>query len=175
MLEYVTQLVNSGVSSGATYKAFFASKYMNAKYNAFTYQNGKQDLPVQIYHTYRCGLLHGFSLVADADGKSKGARDGSIVFNSRKRYSGPNFGSFMRQASPPADRSSSLNWLSMRAFTFGQFDALVLRPETNRLIASSAIISSLRFIYRTHPARRIQTVAAVSSPFHSGRLPDCHF
>lgn len=84
LLEYITQLVNNGDSSAQKYKDFFQSKYMNPKYNAFVYQNGKQDLPVQIYHTYRCGLLHGFSLVADEQGRKKGARDGSIVFNSLK-------------------------------------------------------------------------------------------
>lgn len=84
LLEYVTQLVHGGDSSSDKYKDFFKSKYMNPKYTAFVYASGKQDLPVQIYHTYRCGLLHGFSLVADSKGKKKGAIDGSIVFNSLK-------------------------------------------------------------------------------------------
>jgi hypothetical protein len=84
LLEYVTQLLHSGDSSPQKYKDFFASKYINPKYNAFIYQNGKQDLPVQIYHTYRCGLLHGFSLTPDSKGIARGARAKSIVFNSLK-------------------------------------------------------------------------------------------
>jgi len=84
LLEYITQLVNSGTSNPQKYKDFFKTKYMNPNYTAFVYANGAQDLPVHIYHTYRCGLLHGFSLVAETRARSYGARDRSIVFSSLK-------------------------------------------------------------------------------------------
>jgi hypothetical protein len=84
LLEYVTQLVNSGNSDARLYKAFFSLRYLNPKYNVFTYASGKQDLPTQMYHVFRCGLLHGFTLVPDSKGISKGARKGSIVLSALK-------------------------------------------------------------------------------------------
>jgi hypothetical protein len=82
LLEYVTQLINNGQSSAILYKQLFASPYMDPKYASFTYLTDVQDLPVQMYHIYRCGLLHSFSLLADSIGRRQGARDRSIVFNS---------------------------------------------------------------------------------------------
>lgn len=65
----------------------FARKYLkaiNPAYSAFRYANGKADLPEQLYHVFRCGILHSFSLVPDATSAGKGGRPRSIVLCHRK-------------------------------------------------------------------------------------------
>ena len=61
----------------------FISDYLskiNPKYRTFTYKNGKRDLPAQMYHVLRCGILHSFSLIPDQKTKKDNdGRDRSIV------------------------------------------------------------------------------------------------
>lgn len=78
LIEHGTKLANGGQGGRTRYKNFvktFGSRYVNFRYAV----NGTDDLDVQIYHTFRCGLLHSFSLVADNQGVDAGARDGSIA------------------------------------------------------------------------------------------------
>jgi hypothetical protein len=65
----------------------FVRKYLkaiNPAYSAFKYANGKADLPEQLYHVFRCGILHSFSLVPDATSAKQGGRRRSIVLCHRK-------------------------------------------------------------------------------------------
>jgi len=57
---------------------------INAKYSSFIYANGSQDLPEQMYHVLRCGIIHGYSLVPDSLSVSKGGRKRSILVAHRK-------------------------------------------------------------------------------------------
>jgi hypothetical protein len=41
--------------------------------------SGSKDLPLQMYVTLRCGIVHSFSLIPDATGKSKNGRPRSIL------------------------------------------------------------------------------------------------
>lgn len=86
LIEHGTKLANAGEGGAKNYKDFvktFGDSYVN-----FAYQSGDKDLDVQIYHTFRCGLLHSFSLVADDKGEKKGARDSSIVLCSSRKDAG---------------------------------------------------------------------------------------
>jgi hypothetical protein len=52
---------------GRGYKDF-VKKYMKEvrqEYVTFKYSKGVQDLPVQMYHVLRCGIVHSFSLTPD--------------------------------------------------------------------------------------------------------------
>lgn len=77
LIDHGTKLANNGNGGRANYKAFVRS--FGDKYRDFTYNGGTKDLDVQVYHTFRCGLLHSFSLVADDQGVDAGARSDSIV------------------------------------------------------------------------------------------------
>lgn len=80
MIEHGTKLANNGEGGRTRYKNFV--KAFGAKYVDFVFKDSSKDFDVQIYHTFRCGLLHSFSLIADDQGQDYGARDGSIVLSS---------------------------------------------------------------------------------------------
>lgn len=56
----------------------------NPRYQTFTYMNGRQDLPDQIYHVFRCGIIHSFSLVPDQQTLQNSGRVRSIVLCHKK-------------------------------------------------------------------------------------------
>ena len=80
-LDYLS-CMTSGKGGANAYKSFITT-WFPAKYGAFTYRNGKKDLPIQMYHVLRCGLVHSFSLVPDSRGVVAGGRKRSIVFATR--------------------------------------------------------------------------------------------
>jgi hypothetical protein len=59
----------------------FIKEYMPVSYGKFTYASKKQDLPEQIYHVLRCGIVHSFSLIPDEHGKKNGGRDRSVALS----------------------------------------------------------------------------------------------
>jgi hypothetical protein len=81
-LDYLSKLANGNDKQRAGYKSFI-SNYLariRPEYKNFVYKNGKSDLPVQMYHVLRCGIVHTFSLIPDAAARRSGGRDRSIVF-----------------------------------------------------------------------------------------------
>jgi hypothetical protein len=83
LVEYLTKMVNGGKSDPEKYEKFvreyLGSVDVDERYKTFTFANGKTDLPEQMYHVLRCGIVHSFSLVADKQAESRGGRSRSIV------------------------------------------------------------------------------------------------
>jgi len=76
-VDFLAKLESNNDGKQKGYKQFF-SKWFPKEYTEFTYSSGKQDLPEQFYHVFRCGLCHSFSLVPDSVAKKKGGRIKSI-------------------------------------------------------------------------------------------------
>ena len=88
-LEYLSKLAYNG-GRAAEYKRFI-TRYLsvvNHRYRTFQYRfaNGttKRDLPIQMYHVLRCGIIHGYSLFPDTVAASRGGRNRSIVLVHRQ-------------------------------------------------------------------------------------------
>lgn len=81
MLEYLAKIVNGADRKAEGYKAFIRD-YLSAVrtgYKDFIYKSGDRDLPTQMYHVLRCGIVHSFSLIPDSTALARGGRDRSIV------------------------------------------------------------------------------------------------
>lgn len=86
MIDYLSKLANGKDRGGEGYKAF-VNEYMSKirpEYSTFTYADGRQDLPTQIYHVFRCGVVHSFSFIPDVQAQDKGGRKRSIVISHRQ-------------------------------------------------------------------------------------------
>jgi hypothetical protein len=79
-LDYLAKLSSKG------YKDFIIERLSKVRpgYKSFRFRCGEADLPVQMYHVLRCGILHSFSLIPDEVARERGGRDGSIVLFHRK-------------------------------------------------------------------------------------------
>lgn len=86
LIEYLAKLVNGKDLSGEGYKNFITEYMAEIKneYKTFRYKNGEEDLPTQMYHILRCGIIHSFSFISDDKSKNKGGRDRSLVLSHRK-------------------------------------------------------------------------------------------
>ena len=85
-LDVLAKLVAGRDLKKTGYKSFvrdFLSK-IDPRYQTFTYINGKHDLPDQIYHVFRCGIIHSFSLVPDQQAIQNGGRVRSIALCHKK-------------------------------------------------------------------------------------------
>ena len=81
LIEYLTKMVYGSDSGAKEYKTFI-SAYLaaaNPQYDSFTYSSGEKDLPLQMYHVLRCGIVHSFSLIPDKMAASKGGRPRSVL------------------------------------------------------------------------------------------------
>jgi hypothetical protein len=78
LIDYLARLAN-GCNRGRTGYIDFIRNHFPDKYRNFKYRSGQQDLPEQMYHVLRCGLVHSFSLIPDQSARSKVGRDRSIV------------------------------------------------------------------------------------------------
>jgi hypothetical protein len=81
-IDYLVRMVyNVEQSTSNNYKKFIKDylSLINPLYKDFVYQCGLEDLPEQMYHVLRCGIVHGFSLVPDKHGMKKGGRKRSIL------------------------------------------------------------------------------------------------
>ncbi|MBS1076569.1 hypothetical protein JK217_02205 [Gluconobacter kondonii] len=70
-IEFLAKL--AGMKGGKGYIRYI-NEYMPESYKSFTYNNGKKDLPEQIYEILRCGLLHSFNVLPtlrNNEGRSK--------------------------------------------------------------------------------------------------------
>lgn len=57
---------------------------MIPEYDNFTYLSGDRDLPLQMWHILRCGIIHDFSLFPDEGHNPKKGRERSIVLCHQK-------------------------------------------------------------------------------------------
>jgi hypothetical protein len=80
LIEYLSKLAKGDDGGGAGFKEF-VTKYMPQRYRDFQYESSDCDLPVQMYHVLRCGIVHSFSLIPDTRAKKHGGRDRSIVLS----------------------------------------------------------------------------------------------
>jgi hypothetical protein len=79
IIEYLSKLAY-GPGGRANFIKFI-KEYMPPSYNEFQYTSGQPDLPEQMYHVLRCGIVHNFSLVPDKRGNENGGRDRSIALS----------------------------------------------------------------------------------------------
>jgi hypothetical protein len=85
-LDCLSKLVAGQDNKRKGYKDFVKNYLarINPSYESFQYKSGSKDLPDQLYHVFRCGLVHQFSLVPDQQSLDSGGRLRSIVLCHRK-------------------------------------------------------------------------------------------
>ncbi len=104
-LDLLTRLANGGRGGRTQYKSFIRTylSRVNPLYIDFQYASGERDLPEQMYHVLRCGIVHAFSLVPDEKSRDEGGRSRSIVLSHRANNDGPHLSVFKRIAPRPFD------------------------------------------------------------------------
>jgi hypothetical protein len=132
----------------------FIKDYMPPPYRDYRFGCGKRDLPYQMYHVLRCGIIHSFSLVPDrryhsaADG-----RKGSIVIS--HTGAGPHLTPFQSTT----NRDAVL-------FVFDQFCADIrsaLEEVFKRAQSDSALLARItQFLQDTPPIQELSPGAAAS-------------
>lgn len=86
-IDYLVRIVyNIEPTTHKEYKQFIRDylSLVNPKYKDFAYESGNQDLPEQMYHVLRCGIIHGYSLVPDEKSRNHGGRVRSILLAHKK-------------------------------------------------------------------------------------------
>lgn len=86
LIEYLSKLVNGQDIKRKGYIQFIED-YMakiRREYITFKYDNGNNDVPIQMYHILRCGIVHSFSFIPDQQTMRQGGRRRSIVLNHRR-------------------------------------------------------------------------------------------
>ena len=80
-IDYFSKMVEGKDKKGPGYKDFVTTymKEVRQEYVTFKYSNGVPDLPVQMYHVLRCGIVHSFSLIPDKSVHKQPGRDHSIA------------------------------------------------------------------------------------------------
>jgi hypothetical protein len=74
-------------STSNDYKNFIRDflSQINSQYRDFIYTiGGKQDLPEQMYHILRCGIIHSNSLVPDTISLKNNGRTRSVLLGQRR-------------------------------------------------------------------------------------------
>jgi hypothetical protein len=81
MVDYLAKIVNGRDLRTEGYKRFIRDylALVRSEYRDFVYKGGMSDLPDQMYHILRCGIVHSFSFIPDARAMNKGGRSRSIV------------------------------------------------------------------------------------------------
>ena len=79
-LDCLSKLVAGKDMGNQGYKDFVRNylKTINSKYASFRFISGEMDLPKQLYHVFRCGIVHSFSLIPDKKSLAQGGRPHSI-------------------------------------------------------------------------------------------------
>jgi len=106
-LDCLSKLVAGKDDKRNGYKTFVKNYLarVNPIYLSFRYKSGAKDLPDQLYHVLRCGIVHQFSLVPDEQSLKNGGRLRSIVLCHRKeskRRNLPHLSSYSSGKSPDA-------------------------------------------------------------------------
>lgn len=79
MIEYLAKMT---VGNGRRSYIDFIKTYMRRDYSTFRFKNGDTDLPEQIYHVLRCGMVHSFSLTPDLNDYKKGRNESIVISHS---------------------------------------------------------------------------------------------
>jgi hypothetical protein len=82
MLEYLAKMA---IGDGRQCYIEFVRRYLGSKYSDYTFADGRKDLPEQLYHILRCGIVHSFSLTPDLNQYHNG-RNESIVIAHKGRH-----------------------------------------------------------------------------------------
>lgn len=69
-IDFLSKLAAGRDNLGAGYKKFI-KKYFPPKYNNFIFVSNHQDLPEQLYHVLRCGIIHCFSMYPKYENRGK--------------------------------------------------------------------------------------------------------
>jgi hypothetical protein len=99
VIDYLSKLAAGKNGYGEGFKQF-VTDYMPVAYRTFKYQSGATDLPEQLYHVLRCGIVHSFSLIPDKQARRKGGRDRSVVLS----HDGPHLSAYSSTNAPDACR-----------------------------------------------------------------------
>lgn len=101
-LEYLAKLANGKDVGREGYKDFILQYLAQVRplYRDFTDMNGLRDLPVQMYHILRCGIVHSFSLIPDKMASSAGGRERSIILCHAKERDDNGWTHLMQYKSP---------------------------------------------------------------------------
>ncbi|MGS0649199.1 hypothetical protein ACU81Q_16455 [Komagataeibacter melomenusus] len=119
---------------GHEYFTKFVENYFPESYSSFTYKNGQQDLPEQMYRILRCGLAHAFSLYGDAKGRG---RTGSIVI-------GHETGNLIPESlKPPRDDTVVLNFLPLLTDVEYALNRLI-KNARNDLVLRERLLKRIR-------------------------------
>lgn len=108
-LDYLAKLSPGKDDHAKGYKDFITDWLSKVRpgYVSFRFRCGKADLPVQMYHVLRCGILHSFSLIPDEMARERGGRDRSIVLFHRKESQERDFSHLSNYADSKAAAFSS--------------------------------------------------------------------
>lgn len=81
LVEYLAKLVDGADNGGRGYKNFVRNwlSAVRPSYLTFRYLAGQCDLPEQMYHVLRCGVVHNLSLIPTPRARNDGGRDRSIA------------------------------------------------------------------------------------------------
>lgn len=150
-LDYLPKLVNGADKKRVGYIEFIRTWLAaeREEYKTFRYKNGEQDLPDQMYHVLRCGIVHSFSFVPDQQGRESGARTRSIVIAHRKECIAKNLlhlSSYSTDAIKDAavfvaeDFTEDIEKVTIRVFKRADVDAR-LRGNIGRWLAAHPPIS----------------------------------
>jgi len=88
MLDYLAKMA---IGSGRSAYKQFIRQHMKQEYRDFQFANGDKDLPEQLYHVLRCGVVHSFSLTPDVAQYPNGRNESIIIAHEGHhlaRYSG---------------------------------------------------------------------------------------
>ena len=101
MLDYLAKIVNGADKGSQGYKDFIGEYLgkVRAEYKDFTYRNGDQDLPIQMYHVLRCGIVHSFSLIPDQRARDQGGRNRPIVLCHKRESEAKGWSHLMQYSS----------------------------------------------------------------------------
>jgi hypothetical protein len=80
VIEYLSKLAVGKDDGGRGFKKF-VTDYMPDGYRNFKYKSGADDLPLQLYHILRCGIVHSFSLIPDPNATRNKGRIRSVVLS----------------------------------------------------------------------------------------------
>ena len=85
-VDYLVRATYDKEANANDYKEFIMNylSLIDIRYKDFEYQSGAKDLPDQMYHILRCGIIHSFSLIPDSNSLRKGGRIRSILLAHNK-------------------------------------------------------------------------------------------
>lgn len=148
MLDYLAKLVAGADQKAQGYKAFVRN-YLGAVrplYRDFKYRNGGPDLPEQMYHVLRCGIVHSFSFIPDELSAKKGGRDRSIVLCHRIESSEKHWHHLMAYSTDKVSDAALFV-----AEDFSEDIALVVKHLFKKAKEDSTLSSNIERWVKAHP------------------------